>query len=108
MRKNLRLLKQISYNNQFLYVHEEGVDTQVPLERIRDVEIMSLDGMYKFHLMDKEAFGPYIMCKTSIWYPFNFKKVDKELDHVRYLISKRKREIQIEQTNQLPSNTVYS
>ena len=103
--KNLRLVKQISYDDQYLYVHEEGTDTQIPLERIRDVEITSLDGMYKFNLMDKEAFGPYIMCKTSMWYPFNFKKVDKELDYVRFLISKRKRTLQTDFQQQLPSNT---
>ena len=101
----MRLVKQISYDNQYLYVHEDGADTQIPLERIRDVEITSLDGMYKFNLMDKDTYGPYILCKTSMWYPLNFKKVDKELDYVRFLINKRKRTIQSENQQQLPSNT---
>ena len=103
--KNIRKIKQISYDDEYLYVHEEGVDTQIPLERVRDVEITSLDGMYRFNFVDKEPFGAYILCKTSIWYPLNFRKVDKELNRVRNLISKRKRTFVEENQNSLPSNT---
>ena len=103
--ENLRKIKQISYDNEFLYVFDKGVDTQIPLERVRDVEITSLDGMYRFNLMDKESFGDDILCKTSIWYPLNFKKVDKELDRVRSLIRKRKRAYSEQINISLPSNT---
>ena len=103
--KNMGKIKQISYDDEYLYVHEEGVDTQIPFERVRDVEITSLDGMYRFNFVDKEPFGAYILCKTSIWYPLNFRKVDKELNRVRNLISKRKRTFVEENQNSLPSNT---
>ncbi|MFZ9046322.1 MAG: hypothetical protein ACO2ZZ_10690 [Cyclobacteriaceae bacterium] len=103
--KNIREIKQISYDDEYLYVHEQGADTQIPLALVRDVEIARLDGMYRYNLMEKEPFGAYILCKTSIWYPLNFRKVDQELNRVRNLISRRKRTFVEENQNSLPSNT---
>ena len=105
IKDSLKAIKQVSYDDQHLYIFDKGIDTQIDLERVKNVEITSLDGLYRFNLMDQEAFGPFILCKTSMWYPLNFRKVDKELDHVRYLISKRKRQTQNGQYNQLPSYT---
>lgn len=50
---------------------------------MKDVEIISLDGLYKFRLYHHDQFAKEVVCKPSIWYPLNFRKVDKELDRIR-------------------------
>ncbi|MFY0686060.1 MAG: hypothetical protein JXQ90_02795 [Cyclobacteriaceae bacterium] len=102
--KRLKLIKQVSYTKDSLYIHEKNEDVEIPLERLGDVDIESLNGMYKIYLLDKEMYGPYIFCKTSMWYPFNYKKVDKELDWLRHLIRAKKRRIENEPLNQLHSS----
>ena len=63
------------YENYYTGTHLKRVNATAAIEG-KIIEITSLDGMYRFNLMDQEVFGPYILCKTSMWYPFNFKKVD--------------------------------
>lgn len=106
LNKLMKSIKQISYDHEYLYVHEADQQLMLPLSRIRDVELTSLDGLYKFNLMDEQHFGKELNCKTSMWYPFNYKKVDKELDFIRYLIKKAKeRNYQFTENNILTSNT---
>lgn len=92
-RRMVLSFRSISYDAHYLYVKEPDSDILVPLEHIREVELISLDGVYRFHLKEPLYFGEYIHCKTSMWYPFNFPKVDKELDKIRWLIQKRKKEV---------------
>jgi hypothetical protein len=104
--KLMKSLKQISYDHEYLYVHEADQQLMLPLSRIKIVELTSLDGLYKFNLMDEQHFGKELYCKTSMWYPFNYKKVDKDLDFIRYLIKKAKeRSYPITNNNILTSNT---
>lgn len=46
----IRKLKEISYDNKNLYVKEGDYEIQIPFHSVKDVEILSLDGLYKFHL----------------------------------------------------------
>lgn len=105
--KFLSRLKEVSYDSENLYVVEGDTEVQIPFVEIRDVEIVSLDGLYKFNLFRDSQFGKEIMCKPSNWYPFNFKKVDRELNRVRALINKAHWEYkeQITDNNQLASFT---
>lgn len=90
--KMLKSFKEVSYDQSSLYVKHRDYEIQVPFERIRNVELKSLDGLYRFELIDEDQFGKYIYCKPSLWYPFNYTKVDDELDRIRKMISKRKQE----------------
>lgn len=65
---------------------------QIPFEEIKEVELWSLDGIYCFRLYKKGQLGKEIRCKPSIWSPLNFKKIDEQLNWIRYLIAKRKRQ----------------
>lgn len=105
--RNFDRLKEIAYDSENLYVIENGREEQIPFYEIRDVEIVSLGGIYKFNFFDKGLHKGFITCKTSMWYPLNYPKVDRELNRVRALINKAHREYkeQITDKNQLASFT---
>lgn len=83
-------LKKIAYTDEFLYVEGDGYDIEIPLEKVKHVGLISLDGVYKFELYDEDQFGKAIYCKPSMWYPFNFSKIDRELEQIRQYIKMRK------------------
>jgi hypothetical protein len=102
--KMLRGFRKVSYDKYSLYVQMQDYEIQVPFERIKSVELTSLDGLYRFELYDQDQFGKYIYCKPSMWYPLNFPKIDKELDRIRWMIRKRKEQYyQQGDSNQLNS-----
>lgn len=85
-------IKYVEYDNANLYVNHNDYQVQVPFEEVKEVKLMSVDGVYKFILYKKGQLGKEILCKPSIWYPFNYNKVDNELHRIRGLIYKRKQE----------------
>jgi len=85
-------IKEVSYDDKSLFVKEKGYEVQIPFHQVKDVEIVSLDGLYKFHLRRADQFGKEVVCKPSIWYPLNYKRVDKELNRIRSLVRKAHRE----------------
>ncbi|MEM0939436.1 MAG: hypothetical protein AAF600_17790 [Bacteroidota bacterium] len=87
----LNKIKEVSYDSKNLYVKEGDYEIQIPFYQVRDVEILSLDGLYKFRLYHHDQFGNEVICKPSLWYPLNFKKIDKELNWIRSLIRKAHR-----------------
>lgn len=92
--KKMKAFKRISYNDRCLWVQEKDFDIEVPLDRVKSVDLVSLDGLYKFEFFDNYQFGDTIYCKPSMWYPLNYPKVDKELDRIRFFIRKRKEKVQ--------------
>ena len=83
-------IKYVEYYDANLYVSHNDYQVQIPFEEIKEVELLSLDGIYCFRLYKKGQLGKEIRCKPSIWYPLNFKKIDEQLNYIRYLIAKRK------------------
>ena len=90
--KNILKIKYVEYDNANLYVNHHDYQVQIPFEEVKEVKLMSLDGIYKFILFKKGQLGKEILCKPSLWYPFNFNKVDYELHKIRGLIYKRNHE----------------
>ncbi len=86
--KTLKQMKNLSYDDENLYVVEDGVEEQIPFEQVKDVEIVSLNGIYRFNFFSKDLHNGFVTCKTSMWYPLNYPTVDKELNRVRALIRK--------------------
>ncbi len=86
--KTIKQMKNLSYDDENLYVLEDGVEEQIPFEQVKDVEIMSLNGIYRFNFFNKDLHDGFVTCKTSMWYPLNYPAVDKELNRVRALIRK--------------------
>ncbi|MGB3467352.1 MAG: hypothetical protein WBA74_18860 [Cyclobacteriaceae bacterium] len=90
--KGMKLLKEVSYDDRSLYVKEKDFEIEIPLYRIKEVTLFSIDGIYKFELIDNDQFGNTVFCKPSIWYPFTYKRVDEELRQIRKNIAKVKEE----------------
>ena len=88
MKKSLNKLKELSYDKENLYVMEKGYEIQVPFHQVKDIEIMSTDGLYKFTLYHNDQFGNEVTCKPSLWYPLNYKRIDKELNRIRMMVRK--------------------
>ena len=57
-----------------MYVTQKGHDLVIPLENIKDVNLASLEGVYRVDLYAKELFGDKFYFKPSLLYPFNHKK----------------------------------
>lgn len=100
---SLKLLREVSYDDHSLYVKEKDFEVQIPFYRVKEVKLISLDGVYKFTLRDADQFGDVVFCKPSMWYPFTYKKVDNELYDLQNKISKVTQEYwQARQQDQAP------
>ncbi|MEP0985198.1 hypothetical protein [Ekhidna sp.] len=86
--KFFRQIKEVAYDQENLYVKEGSYEIQVPFHQVKDIEIVSLDGLYKFKLYHNDQFGDEVICKPSLWYPLNYKKIDAELNRIRALVRK--------------------
>ncbi len=105
-RKSMNRIREIAYDKENLYVKEGDYEIQIPFHDVKDIEIMSLDGLYKFKLYHHDQFGDEVICKPSLWYPFNYKKIDAELNRIRSFVRKAHREYKdkIGSDMSLPSN----
>ncbi|WP_420578424.1 hypothetical protein [Ekhidna sp.] len=104
--RRIKSMKELSYDSENLYVKEKNYEIQIPYHLVKDVEIVSLDGLYKFKLFQHDQFGDEIVCKPSIWYPLNYKRIDAELNRIRSYVRKAHRvyKEQIGSDRSLPSN----
>lgn len=105
-KRSMQTLKELSYDKKNLYVHEDGYEIQIPFHQVRDVQLVSLDGLYRFRLYHNDQFGKEVMCKPSFWYPFNFKRIDAELERIRSYVRQAHRDFVPENVDErsLPSN----
>ncbi len=106
VRDFLKKIKEVSYDKENLYVKEGEYEIQIPFYEVKDIEIMSLDGLYKFTLYHHDQFGNEVICKPSLWYPLNHKRIDAELNRIRGLVRKAHHEYhdKIGSGQALPSN----
>jgi hypothetical protein len=86
-----------------VYYDRKGYEVQIPFEEIKSVEIMTISGIYKINLFDPSQDGSVIRFKTSLWYPFNFKKQDGKVNELRDKIDTYKRKISERNMSELPS-----
>ena len=89
--KLLRSLKNISYNDSSIYYEKDGFEVQIPFEEVKNIEIKTLTGIYTINLYRKSQDGDKISFRTSMWYPFNFKKQDEKVNALRDKIDRYKR-----------------
>lgn len=99
-------IKEVAYDKESLYVKEGDYDIQIPFYEVKDIEIVSMDGLYKFKLYHHDQFGDEVICKPSLWYPLNYKRIDTELNLIRSYVRKAHREYKenIGSDRSLPSN----
>ena len=84
-------IKSISYDDSSIYYERDGYEVQVPFEDIRNIEIKTISGIYQVNLFALSQDGKSILFKTSLWYPFNFKKQDEKVNELRDKIDRYKR-----------------
>jgi hypothetical protein len=75
-----RLVFYVEFDDEFMYVTQKNHDLVIPLENIKDVNLVSLGGVYKVDLYAKELFGDKFYFKPSLLYPFNHKKKEAVVD----------------------------
>jgi hypothetical protein len=98
-----RKVFHVEFDAEFLYVLQKNQDILIPLENIKDVEIVSLGGVYKVTLYAKDQLGDLIYFKPSLLYPFNFKAKDALADVLRRNIAEAKKKVRV-----YPNNALYS
>jgi len=84
-------IKSISYDDSSIYYKKDGYEVQVPFEDVKEIEIKTISGIYKINLYSPSQDGKSILFKTSLWYPFNFKKQDEKVNKLRDKIDRYKR-----------------
>lgn len=84
-------IKNVSYDESSVYYDKNGYEVQIPFEDIRDIEIKTISGIYIINLYRPSQDGNSIMFKTSLWYPFNFKREDEKVNDLRDRIDRYKR-----------------
>ena len=94
---------RVEFDDDHLYVIKKGQDTLIPLENIKDVEIVSMGGVYRVDLYSPEDFGAKLYFKPSLLYPFNFKKKDALVNVLRSNIERAKQKPPSFQKNALHS-----
>lgn len=52
-----RKVFHVEFDDEYMYVQQQGQDVLIPLENIKDVNLISLGGVYKVDLYSTETFG---------------------------------------------------
>lgn len=99
-------VKNVSYDDSAVYYDRNGYEVQVPFEDIRDIELRTLDGVYRINLFRAAQDGKAILFKTSLWYPFNAGKQDEMVRVLRSKVDKYKRNLAPIYTEQLPGRRI--
>jgi hypothetical protein len=86
-----------------MYVIQRKQDLLIPLENVKDVNLVSMGGVYRVDLYVKELFGDKFYFKPSLLYPFNHKKKEALVDVLWANIEKAKSKKQHFQRNALHS-----
>lgn len=78
-------------------------DLIIPLENIKDVNLVSLGGVYRVDLYYKELIGDKFYFKPSLLYPLNHKKKEAVVDILWKYINQAKQKRTV-----IPRNALHS
>ena len=98
-----RRVYRTEFDDEFLYIIQRNQDLLIPLENIKDINLVSMGGVYRVDLYAKEEFGNTFYFKPSLLYPFNHKKKEVLIDILWRTIEKAKSKKQDVQRNALHS-----
>ncbi|NOS90379.1 MAG: hypothetical protein HOP30_00510 [Cyclobacteriaceae bacterium] len=93
----------VEFDQEFMYLAQKQQDVLIPLENIKDINLISIGGVYKVELYAKELFGDTFYFKPSLLYPFNHKRKEALVDLLWANIEKAKTQKQHFQANALHS-----
>ena len=98
-----RRVYRTEFDDEFLYIIRKNQDTLIPLENVKDVNLVSMGGVYRVDLYAKEDFGDRFYFKPSLLYPFNHKKKEALVNILWSNIEKAKNKKQEFKRNALHS-----
>ena len=98
-----RSVYHVEFDDEFLYVRLKASDLIIPLENIKDVNLVSLGGVYRVDLYYKELIGDKFYFKPSLLYPLNHKKKEAVVDILWRNINQAKQKRTI-----IPRNALHS
>ena len=96
-------LKTISYDDSSIYYKKDGYEVQIPFEDIKSIELYN---GWRINLYRPTQDGDRILFMPSVWYPFNFRKKDAEINELRDKIDNYKRHSNRGNTDQLSSYSI--
>ena len=102
--RQINRLRSIAYDENAIYygTTKSSEIQKIQFENIRSIVLGRFDGIHKFNLITPIEEGKAVFFKTSLWYPFNFKRDDEKLYQLRDKIDTYKRSIDEDYTEQLP------
>lgn len=98
-----RSVYHVEFDDEFLYVRLKASDLIIPLENIKDVNLVSLGGVYRVDLYYKELIGDKFYFKPSLLYPLNHKKKEAVVDILWKNINQAKQKRTV-----IPRNALHS
>ena len=96
-------LKTISYDDSSVYYEKDGYEVQIPFEDIKNIELYQ---GWAINLYRPTQDGDRILFTPSVWYPFNFRKKEAEINVLRDKIDEYKRQLGSHYDEQLPSRNI--
>jgi hypothetical protein len=93
----------VEFDDEYLFILRKNADLLIPLKNIKNIEIVTLGGLFKVILYEKEHFGKAFFFKPSLLYPLNYKQKDKLVNLLRVKIEAAKNKKLIYQANTLMS-----
>ena len=80
--------RTIYYDDSSVYYEKDGYEVQIPFEDIKSIELYQ---GWSMNLYRPTQDGDRIMFLPSLWYPFNFRRKDAEIEKLRVKIDQHKR-----------------
>ena len=106
IKKTLKL-QNIAYDHGNIYIVKGNQEIIIPFLEVKDIRLENVTGVHSILLYRDLGLGEKIYFKSSLWYPFNFKKVDEEVYQLQLKIDKAKQNTEIEpSTKSLSSYSV--
>lgn len=96
-------LQNLSFDSDFAIVQMKGQELLIPLENIKDVELVSLAGTYRVTLYQPEQLGDTFYFKVSLLYPLNHRRKEALIDRFWAAIRRAKLKKQEFPRHALPS-----
>lgn len=96
-------IKNIEFDDDYLYVIRRNADMLIPLENIESVEIKTIGGVYQVNLYRDDLIGKKFYFKPSLIYPLNFGAKDELVKLLRQKIHLAKQKHRTFQSDALTS-----
>lgn len=85
-----RKVFHVEFDDEFMYVTQANQELLIPLENIKDFNLVDLGGIYQVVLYSKESFGDKFYFLPSLLFLFNHKKKEAMVDILWANIEKAK------------------